>query len=912
MSKVLIAEGLGYSLLSVSQLMAKGIHLEADSSTQEFKLYHGKGGLYIGKAVLKNNVFVLDFVPDLGTADSDGIVTFTSWTHPPDLDPDFSPEGFWYSHTIPETERTRALVTIQHSVAAETTSAAAETSAETSAPTTLTPPVVSSSTASPHIDNIPPTPAQQLTPTPRKIHRSANFTAAFYSNSDRYRPYAPLEKVYSDILYNREPGQGAYSYTITFIDAATRYVWHLNLPSKDMAFEAFIAWLPVAERESGENLKSFQSDGGGEYTSQRFKQFLAEKGIKRLVSLPYAHQQQGVAERLNRTLQNTMRKLLRGTRLPNRQWPEAMDHAVMLHNLLSSSSLPNNASPHLLWTGKQGSTKMLRVFGCMVQYRPPSARAGRFSQRAQWGLHLGIEKNYNAWKIFDVHSKETVAARDVIFYERLTLPTYLANLEENRDPTGGFRGDRHFASAADEADWDEQNVDNASDEAGPLPYCSVPIPMDDENPRESVNTETYFDFVDTGYVTPAAVNTNEAERVGPNFIPDPEDGDEAAYPEDANLPRYTQSGLQILGLVTAVHGTTTPMDPATVQQALGGEHKEKWGEAMDRELKALEERNTWKVVPISVARNKTILTGKWVFRIKTKADGTIEKFKARWVVRGFDQEHGRDFAETFAPVSRHTSLRILLAVAAMKRKKLQQIDVANAFLYAPVDAEIFDVTFDESVPYYRLFPYRTPSLPPPPLFLVPGPPPVDPLPPQGPAPSGVSQVDAVEPVEVAGDSGAAAGAEPGGADSGGAERVGATPWGIEPEGTTTWGAEPRGAESGGATPGGAGSGGATPGGAGPGGATRGGAELGGAETEGAGPAGTVPGDSPGASSCREPLSPQELREWFSRRWRRAAGAGGAAGPGGSVAAERAGATGPGGARTGSTGAAGPCYSLEST
>ncbi|CAI7861023.1 unnamed protein product [Closterium sp. NIES-53] len=380
------------------------------STTQEFKLYHGRGGLYIGKAILKNNVFVLDFVPDLGTADSDGIVTFTSWTHPPDLDPDFSPEGFWYSHSIPEAERTRALATIQHSAAAETTSAAAETtsaaaettSAAAGTPTTLTPPVADSSTASPHIDDISPTPAQQLTPTPREVHRSANFTAAFYSNSDLYRrspghrasediwharmghptdlphrpftshhnpgapTYAPLEKVYSDILYNREPGQGAYSYTITFIDAATRYVWHLNLPSKDMAFEAFIAWLPVAERESGEKLKSFQSDGGGEYTSQRFKQFLVEKGIKRLVLLPYAHQQQGVAERLNRTLQNTMRKLLRGMRLPNHQWPEAMDHAVMLHNLLSSSSLLNNASPHLLWTGKQGNTKMLRVFGCMA------------------------------------------------------------------------------------------------------------------------------------------------------------------------------------------------------------------------------------------------------------------------------------------------------------------------------------------------------------------------------------------------------------------------------------------------------------------------------------------------------------------------------------------------------------------
>ncbi|CAI5516725.1 unnamed protein product [Closterium sp. Naga37s-1] len=195
-----------------------------------------------------------------------------------------------------------------------------------------------------------------------------------------------------------------------------------------------------------------------------------------------------------------------------------------------------------------------------------------------------------------------------------------------------------------------------------------------------------------------------------------------------------------------------------------------------------------------------------------------------------------------------------------------------------------DVTFDESVPYYRLFPYRTPSLPPPPLFLVPGPPPVDPLPPQGPAPSGVSQVDAVEPVEVTGDSGAAEGAGPGGADSGGAERVGATPGGAEPEGATTGGAEPEGAEPGGATTGGAEPGGAEPGSATPGGATPGGAEPGGAEPEGAGPARVASG---GAARV------------VARRWRRAAGAGG------SSAAEGAGAAGPGGARTGSTGAAGP-------
>ncbi|CAI7839876.1 unnamed protein product [Closterium sp. NIES-53] len=255
-----------------------------------------------------------------------------------------------------------------------------------------------------------------------------------------------------------------------------------------------------------------------------------------------------------------------------------------------------------------------------------------------WGLHMGIEKHYNAWKIFYVHLKETVAACDVIFYERLTLQTYLDNLAANRDLTGGFCGNRAFASAADEADWDEKNVDNASKEAGPLPYSSVTIPMDDENPRESVKAETYFDFANTGYVTLQPVNTNISERIGPNFLPDPEAGDEATYPEDTNLPCYTQSGLQILDsspLSTEQHHLRS-LPPFS--RLWGGEHREKWCKAMDRELKALQERNTWKVVPIGVARNKTILTGKWVFRVKTKADGTIDKFKARWVVCGFDQE----------------------------------------------------------------------------------------------------------------------------------------------------------------------------------------------------------------------------------------------------------------------------------
>ncbi|CAI7910049.1 unnamed protein product, partial [Closterium sp. NIES-54] len=111
-------------------------------------------------------------------------------------------------------------------------------------------------------------------------------------------------------------------------------------------------------------------------------------------------------------------------------------------------------------------------------------------------------------------------------------------------------------------------------------------------------------------------------------------------------------------------------------------------------------------------------------------------------------------------------------------------DVPGWRFYHPASRRVLssqDVTFNESVSYYRLFPYRTASPPPPPLFLAPGTRMVVPLPPQGPAPSGVSQVDPAEPVVVAVDSGAESrGAAPAGAESGGAESGRAEPGGAAP------------------------------------------------------------------------------------------------------------------------------------
>ncbi|CAI7748514.1 unnamed protein product, partial [Closterium sp. NIES-53] len=181
-----------------------------------------------------------------------------------------------------------------------------------------------------------------------------------------------------------------------------------------------------------------------------------------------------------------------------------------------------------------------------------------------------------------------------------------------------------------------------------------------------------------------------------------------------------------------------------------------------------------------------------------------------------------------------------------------------------------DVMFDESVPFYWLFPYRSAPSPPPPLFLAPGPPPADPLPPQGPAPSGVSQVDPLPGttrVQEAIVSGAAPGAASGGAASGGAEPEGVGSGGAESEGAELGAAESEGAESGGAEPWGAASSG--------------------------GPAGASPR-----------LSSQQLREWLVQRPHHRSGPPGAGEPGDTGAGGGAGAAGAGAVDPGAGGVGG--------
>src|SRR3954469_1980747 len=108
---------------------------------------------------------------------------------------------------------------------------------------------------------------------------------------------------------------------------------------------------------------------------------------------------------------------------------------------------------------------------------------------------------------------------------------------------------------------------------------------------------------------------------------------------------------------------------------------------MCEEFDTLQCNRTWQLVPRPPRAN--VITGKWVFRVKTRPDGSLERYKARWMVRGFHQRAGMDFTDTFAPVVKLGTIRAVLQLAASRTWPVHQLDVSNAFLHGHLDEQVF-------------------------------------------------------------------------------------------------------------------------------------------------------------------------------------------------------------------------------
>lgn len=125
-------------------------------------------------------------------------------------------------------------------------------------------------------------------------------------------------------------------------------------------------------------------------------------------------------------------------------------------------------------------------------------------------------------------------------------------------------------------------------------------------------------------------------------------------------------------------------DPKTFQEA---QTQAVWKQAMEDELTALAENNTWIIMPLP--SGKQAVGCRWVFKTKFRSDGSIDRHKARLVAQGFTQKYGVDYKETFAHVAKMTTIRVLLSVAINNGWSLSQMDVKNAFLHGDLEEEVF-------------------------------------------------------------------------------------------------------------------------------------------------------------------------------------------------------------------------------
>ncbi|KAI0992526.1 hypothetical protein K3495_g15659, partial [Podosphaera aphanis] len=129
------------------------------------------------------------------------------------------------------------------------------------------------------------------------------------------------------------------------------------------------------------------------------------------------------------------------------------------------------------------------------------------------------------------------------------------------------------------------------------------------------------------------------------------------------------------------------VEPSTLKQAMEVPDAELWKQAIEEEMDALHRSKTWEVV--SRPKDHNVVGSKWVFKVKYKADGSVERYKARLVAKGFSQQPGTDYDDTYAPVARYDSLRLLLALAAHNGWTPRQLDVKSAFLYGKLDRKIY-------------------------------------------------------------------------------------------------------------------------------------------------------------------------------------------------------------------------------
>src|SRR5882762_2597585 len=485
----------------------------------------------------------------------------------------------------------------------------------------------------------------------------------------------PLDLIHIDV---HEPvhvqSHSGHKYYALFVDDCTKFKVGIPMKKKSKTFSAFLKFEAYAENQFKDTIKAIQDDKGGECMSKEFNDHCHKKGIVRRHTVRNRPQQNGSAENGNKVIGERITSMLSEANLPMQFWAEALLALMHVWNRCPTSALKGK-TPYELWLKLKPDVSHLRVWGCLAYVHIQKDKRKGFSPHMEKGIFIGYPDGYKGWKFYIPSTKKAVISERADFDER-----YFPGLK--KDSLAALPNNYYPPAAPPQI---VQMPELAGDDAPPTAHAEPIVPAPAPVPIPEVQNEEDNDIPD---------------------IPDPNPDPPAAPPQPTPepLPRHSnhnrnpsgewwkirnpppqvpedsddELGFTVIDIEpdwesVEFAGISAGTDPHTYKQAMNSQDVLHWKKAMLDEINALLKNGTWNVVRLPEGE-KAIGSG-WVFKIKQNADGSIERYKGRFVAKGFSQHPGLDFTEVFAPTVPMATICLILAIAAIEGLHLCSVDI---------------------------------------------------------------------------------------------------------------------------------------------------------------------------------------------------------------------------------------------
>lgn len=462
------------------------------------------------------------------------------------------------------------------------------------------------------------------------------------------RATAVLEIVHADVCGPMETQSiGLSKYFLLLVDDYSRMSFVYFMRQKNEVYKYFREFKAMVEKQKNVQIKILRTDNGGEFCSKEMEGFLKSCGIIHQKTNPYSPEQNGMAERNNRTIIEKARCLLFDADLGKKFWAEAVSTAVYLKNRSIVSGL-NDKTPFEMWQGTKPNLSNIRIFGSPVMVHVPKEKRNKWDKKAQQHILVGYSEHVKGYRVYNPVTNQVTTSRDVVVMESLVSEAMHATTETT---------------------WnvEESLADPVGDDRSVGAECLERSELDTEENSDSESSQLTFYEADETYVpdcSPLGSPSHSPEQIS-----------DRPKRERRKPDRYNQTGL-----------LATEDTELTVTEALNGPESEQWKKAMDEEMESFRKNEVYELV--DAPKGATIVKCRWVLKKKIKSDSEVQ-YRARLVAKGFTQKRGLDYSKTFSPVVRHSTLRLLFAISVKLRLNITQLDVKTAYLNGHLNEEIY-------------------------------------------------------------------------------------------------------------------------------------------------------------------------------------------------------------------------------